>query len=87
MVHVAQLASVQIGLHKVYAELTSYPLEHPVHVVERSQVVHKGTLQSSLQLPVSLLNLYPLRQEVHTEGDEQLWQKASRQTAMQLVLV
>lgn len=82
---VAQFVSVQIGLHRVYALLTLYPLEHELQVVDRSQVEHWETRHSSWQYPVLVLKLYPLRQEVQTEGDEQLWQKGSRQMAMQVV--
>lgn len=46
--------------------------------------MQKGTLHSSLQLPVSLLNLYPLWQEVQIDGVEQLWQKGSRHMGVQL---
>lgn len=85
VVQVAQLVSVQIGLQRVYAKLTLYPLAQELQVVDRSHVEHWGTRQSSWQYPVLVLKLYPLRQEVQTEGDEQLWQKGSRQMAVQVV--
>jgi hypothetical protein len=80
----AQFVSMQLGLQRVYALLTVYPLAQAVHVVERSHAEQKGTVHSNWQYPVLLLKLYPLKQEVQTEGEEQLSQNGSLHMAVQV---